>query len=153
MANVLVSVKHYLQGPSKRPCDVLASFRPFLPFYIINSLARLKISGWFFWTFGEKGPPGSHHGWIDLKTADKLESKAWFEVNPTFGSREIFVLYPWAYLPPICRGSNSSIMMGALAHCLQLRDNCNMQNGRRGSTKYPTGSYPWLLGSLNNFAK
>ena len=40
----------------------------------------------------EKGPPGSFHGpnwsiFLDLKTTDKLEFTAWFEVNPTFGSR------------------------------------------------------------------
>ena len=38
-----------------------------------------------------KGPPGSLHFFIDLKTTDKLKNTAWFEVNRTFGCREIII--------------------------------------------------------------
>ena len=46
-----------------------------------------------FWgPFVKKDPPGSPHGpnwsifYIDLYTTDKLEFRAWFELNRTFGS-------------------------------------------------------------------
>ena len=35
---------------------------------------------------------------IDLKTTDKLKNTAWFEVNCTFGCREIDLM--WAICPP-----------------------------------------------------
>ena len=55
----------------------------------------------------EKGPPGSLHGpnWpilLDMSQDNwlKLKFTTWFEVNPTFGSREMIFKTWWANLPP-----------------------------------------------------
>ena len=52
-----------------------------------------------------KDAAGSFHGpnwsifFLDLETTDKLEFTAWFEVNPTFGSRGISI---WKFVGQIC---------------------------------------------------
>ena len=46
--------------------------------------------------------------WIVLKTMDTLEFTAWFEVNRTFGSRDITIFILGGPIPPTGRGLKNS---------------------------------------------
>ena len=52
---------------------------------------------------------------------DKLKFAAWFEVNPTFGSREIRFLIPGGHIVPPARPNRVKVGKGSGDKVLTLR--------------------------------
>ena len=72
-----------------------------------------------------------HHYWYQLESSDMEPCSISIGINTSLAAK------------------------GALAHCLQRRTACKIQNGRHGAPKWPTGlgrvSTPRFLGVLSNF--